>query len=172
MLDTSTFIHVVMIGRISLLCSLRKQLYFPEYVYRYELGVEAKEKTRYEAEKCVNENRIAIQQLTLSDLEKIAQLNPPRRIGLGEIACVMLAIRHAGGVLCDDRRAKNWLVPRLGEILWESIEEFLLSAAEDWHISEYQLDEFDQILLNNRYTCSFRLREEHLVRMHNKFLQT
>jgi hypothetical protein len=51
MLDSSTFIHACMIDRIPLLAFLRHPLHFPEYVYRWELGQQAHDSTRGDADK-------------------------------------------------------------------------------------------------------------------------
>ncbi|QDT32005.1 hypothetical protein [Thalassoglobus polymorphus] len=167
MLDSSTFIHVVMIDRLQLLSNLRTPLCFPEYVYRFELGVNAKLRTRQNAKECVRCEQVTVQQLTLEDLERIAELEAPRRIGLGEIACAIIAERNQGGVLCDDRRAKNWLCDRIsGSVVWEDTEDFLLNAADLWHISEFDLEEFQSTLRDNLYVCRIDLRQEHLFRLH------
>ncbi|MBD3675684.1 MAG: hypothetical protein HUJ26_19400 [Planctomycetaceae bacterium] len=169
MLDSSTFIHVMMIDRLQLLSVLRTPLCIPEYVYLFELGVNAKERTRQNAEDCVHRQQAEVQQLTLEDLDRIAELEAPRRIGLGEIACAIIAERNQGGVLCDDRRAKNWLCDRISEsVLWEDTEDFLLDAADNWHVSEFDLEGFQMTLSDNCYICRVDLRQEHLFRLYGR----
>ena len=50
------------------------------------------------------------------------------QIGIGEIACAIIAERQSGGVLCDDRKARRWLADRVAVLKWESIEDILLDA--------------------------------------------
>jgi hypothetical protein len=139
LLDSSTFIHATIVDRVALISSLRSPLFFPEYVFRFELGANAKETTRDEAAAQVTRKRIGLQALTLTDLDKIASLSAPRKIGLGELACAVIAERLAGGVLCDDWHAKAWLDKRISPPQWESIETILLDAAAKNYIGELDL---------------------------------
>lgn len=167
-LDSSTFIHACYIARVQLLIMLRSPLCFPEYVFRVELGINAHPETRREAESWVQKKKIGIRQLSLSDLERISQLAAPRRIGMGEIACAIIAEREGGGVLCDDHKGRNWLQSRLGSTYWQSVEDFLLNAAELGYVSEFDLQTCQETLESNRYICTYDLRLEHLRRAANR----
>ena len=160
--DSSTFIHCCIISRIPLFLVLRSPLYFSEYVFRVELGINAHESTRIEASRWVSRQKIGIKMLSLADLDRINRLGAPRRIGLGEIACAIIAEREAGGVLCDDWRGRGWLEPRVAVNRWESIEDVLLEAARLGHVSEFDLDGFQTTLEEERYMCRYNLRIEHL----------
>lgn len=168
MLDSSTFINFSVIDRIALFVLLRSPLYFSEYVYRFELGIKAHESTRSAARQSVARKQIGVRSLSLSDLERISQLGAPRRIGLGEIACAIIAERETGGVLCDDWKGKRWLTQRMVLNSWESTEDVLLEAARLGHISEFDLDGFQARLEEERYVCRFNLRLEHLRRVRNQ----
>jgi len=168
MLDSSTFINACYIARIQLLILLRSPIFFPEYVFRVELGVNAHPTTRREAESWVQKKKIGIRQLSLSDLDRISELAAPRRIGLGEIACAIVAEREGGGVLCDDHKGRNWLQSRLATTCWQSVEDFLLHAAELGYVSEFDLQACQETLESNRYLCRYDLRLEHLRRAANR----
>ena len=113
----------------------------------------------------MDRKQIGVESLTLSDLDRIADLSAPRRIGIGEIACTIIAERQAGGVLCDDWKARKWLEQRTTPHSWESIDDVLLDAAAIGHIGEFDLVDFQQRLEANRYRCRFAdLRLEHLQR--------
>jgi predicted nucleic acid-binding protein len=168
MLDSSTFINTGHIAQVQLLILLRSPLFFPEYVFRVELGANAHQTTRREAQSWVQKKKIGIRQLLLSDLDRISQLAAPRRIGLGEIACAILAEREDGGVLCDDHKGRNWLQSRLSLGCWQSVEDFLLHAAELRYVSEFDLQAFQDTLASNRYQCRYDLRLEHLRRAVNR----
>ena len=109
MLDSSTFINALIIDRVTLLLSLRSPAFFPEYVFRFELGANARDETREGATQAVDRRQVGVQKLTLADLDRIAALGAPRRVGLGELACAVIAQRTGGGVLCDDWRARRWI---------------------------------------------------------------
>ena len=162
MLDSSAFIHALIVGRVPLLISLRSPAYFPEYVFRVELGSNAKEETREEAAGSVRRNQIGVKQLTLGDLDRIAALEAPRKIGLGELACAVIAERLAGGVLCDDWRARRWIAIRMPSVTWDSIEGLLLDAAQQDQIGELDLVDFQEELERNCYHCRVDLRMEYL----------
>jgi hypothetical protein len=83
----------------------------------------------------------------------------------------VIAERENGGVLCDDRRARQWLESRVHPAVWELIEEFLLDAAEKGHVGEGELWECEIILQRNQYQCRYDLRLEHLQRMLNRRYQ-
>src|SRR5260370_11336260 len=157
MLDSSTFINCCIIARLPLFLILRSPLCFSEYVFRVELGINAHDSTRSEAAQWVARQRIGIKTLSLADLDRINRLGAPRRIGLGEIASAILAEREAGGVLCDDWRGRRWLEPRVTVRRWESIEDVLLEAARFGHVSEFDLDDFQNTLEQERYSCRYNL---------------
>src|SRR5207244_3794384 len=117
---------------------------------------------------CVERSKIGLRQLSLADLDRINELGVPRRIGLGEITCAIIAEREAGGVLSDDWRGRSWLEKRVPVKRWESVEDLLLHAAQLNHISEFDLDQFQEALESERYTCRFNLRLEHLRRLANR----
>jgi len=164
MLDSSTFIHAMILDRIALLTLLRSPLFFSEYVFRIELGADAKDTTRDEAVSQVTRQRIGVQRLTLADLDKIVSLGAPRRLGLGELACAVIAERITGGVLCDDWRAKAWLDGHMAPPKWNSIESILLDAAAAGYIGELDLFDSQRTLRNNQYECREDLRLVHLQR--------
>jgi hypothetical protein len=166
-LDSSTFIHFIVINDLALLIRLRSPLHFPEYVYRVELGLNAKPATRAQAEVCVTRGTVSISRLTIDDLDRIAALSAPRRVGLGEIACAIIAERLQGGVLCDDWRARRWLLARTSVSVWQAIEDVLLDAATRLEITEYDLVAFQGRLTSERYQCRFDLRLEFLQRRLN-----
>src|SRR5260370_11477049 len=168
LLDSSTFIHCCVISRVPLFVLLRSPLFFSEYVFRVELGVNAHDSTRGAAAHWVSRGKIGISSLSLTDLDRINQLGTPRRIGLGEIASAILAERDGGGVLCDDWKGRRWLQTRVTLSRWESIEDVLLDAARSGHVSEFDLDRFQEDLQKARYTCRVNLRVEHLRRIANQ----
>jgi hypothetical protein len=165
MLDSSTFIHAIIVDRVMLLASLRSPLFFPEFVFRFELGASATEATRDAAAQAVGRKQIGVLQLTLVDLDRLSQVGAPRRIGLGELACAIIAERTAGGVLCDDWRAKRWIETRVVVRPWDSIEGVLLEAAARGHIGELDLVDSQRALEKSRYHCRCDLRLEHLQRL-------
>lgn len=167
-LDSSTFINALIIERLWLLPRNREPLRIPEYVLRVELKAETHADTAIQAEGFVTAGHAVICQLSLADLDRIAQLGTPRRIGLGEIACAVVAERESGGVLLDDWRGRRWLEQRLAVALWESIEDVLLLAAAKGNLSEFDLDECEDCLRQNRYECRVNLRLEHLGRLLNR----
>jgi hypothetical protein len=162
MLDSSTFIHALIVERVALVVLLRSPLCFPEYVFRFELGPNAHKTTRTEAASFVNRKQIGVANLTLADLDRIASLGAPRRIGLGEIACAVIAERRAGGILCDDWRARGWLETRTNTQRWDSIDGVLLEAAAEGRIGELDLVDFQKTLEQNHYHCRCDLRLAHL----------
>jgi hypothetical protein len=164
MLDSSTFIHSCIAGQTRLLIKLRSPLAFPEYVFRVELGSTAHDDTRQAAQQCVSNNQISIKSLSLEELALLASLNAPRRAGIGELACVLIAHRERGVVLCDDEKCKSWIRANLNPVVWECIEEVLLEAAEKYHLSEFDLAEIQKTLASQRYLCRYDLRTEHLRR--------
>ena len=168
LIDSSTFINCCVISRVPLFLLLRSPLFFSEYVFRFELGINAHDSTRKTAAQWVSRRKIGIKHLSLTDLDRISQLGAPRRIGLGEIASAILAERDGGGVLCDDWKGRRWLEPRVTLSCWESIEEVLLDAARIGHVSEFELDGFQQALQQARYVCRYNLRFEHLRRIVNQ----
>lgn len=164
LLDSSTFINAAVVDRLPLMLLLRSPIFFPEYVFRFELGTNARQATRQEAVANVTRKRIGVQNLTLADLDTIAAFNAPRRIGLGELACAVIANRLGGGVLCDDWRAKAWLNDRMATPDWDSIESVLLEAAARNFIGETDLAQAQRTLEENRYKCRYDLQIEHVRR--------
>ncbi|MBZ4395925.1 hypothetical protein VZQ01_26785 [Myxococcus faecalis] len=166
MLDSSTFIHSLIIEQTRLVVTLRNPIAFPEYVFKVELlGERAHPETQEIARAVVTSGQITLRNLTLGDLDRIAQLNAPRKAGLGELACAIIAGREGGGVLCDDWKCRNWMSANTTPLVeWQSIEDVLLEAAERAHLSEYELEDLQKRLLSNRYHCRFDLRNEHLMR--------
>jgi len=164
LLDSSTFINFLVIQRTSLLVRLRAPLYFPEYVFRVELGLNARPPTREHAEEVVRRGAIAIERLSIADLDRLAALSAPRRIGLGEVACAIIAERLGAGVLCDDWKARRWLAEKVRASGWESTEDVLMDAALQLEVSEYELADFQASLTAGRYQCRFELRVEFLQR--------
>ncbi|HVC94727.1 MAG TPA: hypothetical protein VND64_13590 [Pirellulales bacterium] len=154
----------MIVDRVPLLVLLRSPLFFPEYVFRFELGVDARDATRDHAADQVARKRIGVQHLTLSDLDRIASFDAPRKIGLGELACAVIAERLAGGVLCDDWRAKAWLEHRMTPLRWDSIEWVLLDAAAEGCIGELDLVDSQRVLERNQYSCRGDLQLIHLQR--------
>lgn len=167
-LDSSTFIHFCIAGQTRLLVLLRSPLAFPEYIFRVELGSRAYPETREKAQHYVSRKEIGIKHLSLEELDLIASLKAPRRAGLGELSCAIIAHRERGVVLCDDQKCRNWISTHLPPVLWESIEDILLSAAEQSHLSEFELDQIQKSLASNRYQCRCDLRTEHLMRALNR----
>jgi hypothetical protein len=167
-LDSSTFIHALLVGRLWLLPRVRAPLRIPEYVLRTELNAEAHADTAEHAKGFLSAGHAVVCRLSLADLDRIAEIGSPRRIGLGEIACAVIAERDSGGVLLDDWRGRRWLEQRLSVTFWESIEDVLLLAASRGHISEFDLDECEERLRKNRYDCRVSLRNEHLRRLLNR----
>lgn len=167
-LDSSTFIHALIIERLWLLPRNRKPLRIPEYVFRVELQSEAHADTAIQAEGFVTAGHAVICQLSLADLDRIVLLGTPRRVGLGEIACAVVAERESGGVILDDWRGRRWLEHRVTVALWESIEDILLLGAAKGHLSEFDLDECEDCLRRNRYVCRVNLRLAHLSRLVNR----
>jgi hypothetical protein len=165
MLDTSTFINAVVVDRVMLMALLRSPLFFPEFVFRFELGINARAATWAAAAHAVNRKQIGVQQLTLADLDRLSHLSAPRRIGMGELACAIIAERLAGGVLCDDWHAKKWIEGRVTAKCWDSIEGVFLEAAASGHIGELDLVDLQKTLETNRYHCRCDLRMEHLQRL-------
>jgi hypothetical protein len=164
MLDSSTFINSVLSEKAWIVPALRAPLFLPEYVFRVELGAGARATTRREAQALVARGKASIEQLTLSDLEKIARLCAPKRIGTGEMCCAIIAAREQRGVLCDDHKAHRWLGERVSVAIWESIEDVLVAAGVANHLSEYEVEECQKALASNRYRCRFDLRFEVLRR--------
>jgi hypothetical protein len=165
MLDASTFINAVVVDRVMLMALLRSPLFFPEFVFRFELGINAREATRAAAAHAVDRKQIGVQQLTLADLDRLSQLAAPRKIGLGELACAIIAERTSGGVLCDDWRAKAWIEQHVAAACWDSIEGVLLQAAASGHVGELDLVDLQKTLETNRYHCRCDLRMEYLQRL-------
>lgn len=167
-LDSSTFIHALIVGRLWVLSRDREPLRIPEYIVRVELTTDAHADTAEQARRFVSSGHAAVCRLSLADLDRIAEMKTPRRIGLGEIACAVIAERESGGVLSDDWKGRKWLEANLGVALWESIEDVLLRAAAKGHISEFDLEACEDTLRINRYDCRVRLRDEHLRRRLNQ----
>jgi hypothetical protein len=165
MLDSSTFINALAIDRIALVVLLRFGASFPEYIFRVELGANAREATRTAALACVQKQQIGIANLSLADLDRMASLAAPRRIGLGEIACALIAERCSGGVLCDDWSARGWLQERTRPAQWDAIDDVLLDAAARGYIGEHDLVDFQGMLKENKYECRCDLRLAHLQRL-------
>ena len=166
-LDSSTFINAAAIERINVLVSIRAPISFPEYVYRVELGSNARPGTRTLAEAAVQSGRVTLRQMSLEDLDRISALGAPRRIGLGELTCAVLAERDGGAVLCDDWKARGWLLEKITTLVWHSIEDCLLDAASKFLLDEYDLERDEETLRENRYVCRIKLKEEHLLRRLN-----
>lgn len=164
LLDSSTFIHAMIVDRVGIVAAVRAPLCFSEYVFRFELGISAKAVTRDHAEEHVRRKRIGIQSLTLSDLDRIASFGAPRRIGLGELSCIVIAERLGGGILCDDWRAKAWVDKRMSPLTWESIEAVLLDAAASDLIGELDLADAQKTLERYGYSCRYDLQIEHIQR--------
>lgn len=167
LLDSSTFIHAEIAGQTRLLLLIRKPTYFPSYVYRVELGSNAHEPTRARAQHFVKNGQILLKNLSLEDLDQIAQLKTPRKVGLGELACAIIASRENGVALCDDRKCRNWIKDNLRFTSWQSIEDILLDAAAQSHLSEFELEDIQKLLAKNKYQCQFDLRSEYLIRRLN-----
>lgn len=167
-LDSSTFISGLATSRTWILTRLGRSLTIPEYVFRFELGLRARPETRKEAQSFVERGHARLASLTLEDLDQLAAMEVPRRIGIGEAICAVLALRGSAGVLSDDLKAKRWLTSRLTVIAWETVEDLLLEAATRSLISEYDLEDCQQRLAAARYTCHFNLREEFLRRALNQ----
>lgn len=172
MLDSSTFIHTCFIDRVALLLQLRSPLCVAEFVMRWELTQVDHGETRAWADEWIREGRIRIRQLSLDDLDRIVTLKAPQRISLGEIASGVIAERERGGMLCDDRRARQWLARQLAVTKWEDIEDFLLHAAERGFLGEMDLWDCQRILEKNHYQCKGDLRLEHVERLCNRNRQT
>lgn len=169
LLDSSTFINAIAVGQVRLVVLLRSPIAFPEYVFKAELlGERSHAATRDAAKDIVSSGQIKLTSLTIDDLERIAQLNAPRKAGLGELACAIIAGREGGGVLCDDWKCRNWMSSHVAPVEWHSIEDVLIEAAERSHVSEYELEEFQRKLTSNRYHCRFDLRNEYLMRALNR----
>lgn len=169
LLDASTFIHAVIVKHVQVLTTMRAPLVVPEYVYRQELvGERAREVTRESAEQAARNGMLAVERLSLADLQRIAALNPPKRkCSLGEISCAIIAERTSGGVLCDDHRAVGWMREHIAVVVWESIEHVLIAAAHALRLDEYALDECEQTLATNNYRCRSSLRNEFLMQRLN-----
>lgn len=165
MLDASTFIHTVIVKKVRVLVALKSPLVVPMYVFQQEIaGPRAHDETREMAEQCQRRGDIKIEALSLSDLQRIVSLNAPRRkIGLGELACAIIAERSAGGVLCDDHLAVGWLKLNVSVSKWESIEDVLIAAAHGLHLNEYDLVECQQNLSTAKYQCRVQLRDTFLM---------
>jgi hypothetical protein len=168
LLDSSTFIHACIIDRLSLLASLRTPLDCPEYVLRWELGQNGHVETRRLAEEALRQGKVRMRRLSLDDLDRIASINAPRRIGLGELACAIVAEREEAGVLCDDRNARRWLARRVITVAWETIDDVLLVAAEGGYIGELDLQGYQTTLERNGYHCACDLQMEFLSRRFNR----
>lgn len=166
LLDSSTFINALAVKKAWILSAIRKPLFLPEYVFRIELGTGARRETRQEAQALVSRGQAHIEQLTLRDLERIAELCVPKRIGIGEICCAIIAERSDRGVLCDDHKAHRWLCERVDVAKWESIEEVLVAGGIANYLSEYEVEDCQGILMKNRYRCKYDLRLE-LLRCRN-----
>lgn len=163
-IDSSTFIHIALVSRIPLLVKLRRPLFFPEYVFRFELTNAKHMDSVIAAEKCVNNGSIAVIGLTLEDLVRMVECGEPRSIGLGELACAVIAERKNGGVLSDDHRATSRLRNVVNVLTWNCVEDILIHAAEELLIDEYELDECQTILQRNKYQCRGNLRLEFVSR--------
>lgn len=162
-LDSSVFVNFAHINRLHTLASYRNPITVPEYVFRTELtGPRAPEPIRDAARKSYDRGHFQLGTVALSDLAELAALSPPRRVGLGEAACVIIAAKRAGGVLCDDLRAKNWLANNYKLVAWERTEDILVGAAHATHLDEYALEECQGVLERNRYKCSTHLRTLYL----------
>jgi hypothetical protein len=168
LLDSSTFIHACIIDRLSLLALIRTPLECPEYVLRWELGQNAHLETRRCAEEALRQGKVRMRRLSLDDLDRIAAVNAPRRIALGELACAIIAEREKAGVLCDDRNARRWLSTRVTTVAWETIDDVLLAAAEGGYIGELDLQGYQTTLERNGYRCAYDLQMEFLSRRFNR----
>jgi hypothetical protein len=166
MLDSSTFINALVVKKVWILSAIRTPLFLPEYVFRIELGTGARRETRHEAQALVSRGQACIEHLTLGDLDRIAELCAPKRIGIGEICCAVIAERSDRGVLCDDYKAHRWLCERVGVAEWESIEEILVAGGIANYLSEYDVEDCQGLLTKNRYRCKYDLRLE-LLRCRN-----
>lgn len=163
-LDSSVFIHFLIIERFHVLVRCRAPLHIPEYVYRIELtGLRCQESTRTRARTAVSAGHLAVQHLSIEDLTRIASLGPSRKAAIGEIACAILAERHEGGVLIDDRRARRWLEVRVNVATWESTEDVLVDAAHRLEVTESELELFQKALACGNYQCRFDLKNEYLM---------
>jgi hypothetical protein len=164
MLDSSTFINSVLAGKPWVVPAVRSPLFLAEYVFRIELGEGARDSTRREAQALVAKRKASVEQLTLPDLERIAGLCAPKRMGTGEICCAIIAERKQRGVLSDDQKARRWLSERVEVVIWESIEDVLVDAGLENHLSEFEVEECQRLLSSNRYSCRYELRIEVLRR--------
>ena len=162
-LDASVFINFVVIGHLPMLAKFRKPMAVPEYVYRTELtGPRAHPATRTAASQSKNKGHFKLATLTLTDLANLGALDRPRRVGLGEASCAIIAAKNSGGVLCDDMRSKAWLQHHFQVAAWERTEEILVGAAHAEHLDEYALAECQKRLETNKYKCVCDLRIEFL----------
>jgi hypothetical protein len=159
-LDSSTFIHAVMVKLPAVLTRMRKPISFMHYVYEFELvGPNAHNETREAAKREVARGAIQIDRLTLADVTRMSRLAAPRRIHAGELATAVVAERVGAGVLCDDRAALKWLRRALeGVKAWESIEDVIVAAAESGLLGEHELAPLEESLRNKGpYHCRFPL---------------
>jgi hypothetical protein len=62
---------------------------------------------------------------------------------------------------------RSWFAANGFIVKWENVEEFLLSAASECHLTEYDLEQFQGVLLQNRYMIPFDLKTEFLMRRLN-----
>lgn len=167
-LDTSTFIHAIIARRLQIVVAMRQALIVPYYIYAQEMaGPESHEDTRQHAERCLAKEQFRVENLSLEELARIADLHGgSRKVGMGEAACAVLAERVRAGVLCDDRKAVVKLQAVTAIERWESIDDVLVSAAHARHLDEYELDKCDELLREQRYTCVPPLKERYLIERH------
>jgi hypothetical protein len=162
-LDSSVFINFVTIEKLPTLASFRNPIAMSEYVYRTELtGPRASPGTRTAALNSKTKGHFELVTLTLADLANLGALARPRRVGLGEASCAIIAANSSGGVLCDDMRSKAWLTDHFSVVAWERTEEILVAATHAAHLDEYALAECQKKLEANRYKCYCDLRTEFL----------
>lgn len=161
--DSSTFINFVTIDRVRLLAEMRKPLCATRYVYERELtGPRAHDPTRRQATEAVARGQVRLRSLKLSDLERIASLDVPRRVALGERTCAVLAEREGGAVLLDDKTAKSKLQIATSVSIWQSVEDVLVHAAHEHRLTEYELDDCESKLKDGKYHCQVSLRATYL----------
>ncbi|MDH5641372.1 MAG: type II toxin-antitoxin system VapC family toxin, partial [Nitrospira sp.] len=139
-LDSSVFIHFMIIEHFHVLVRCRSPLHLPEYVYRVELtGPKCQDATRAQAHAAVSAGDVRLQSLSIADLMRMASLGPGRKAAVGEIACALIAERCGGGMLTDDRKARRWLDVRVRVSTWQSTEDVLIEAAHRLEVTEHEL---------------------------------
>lgn len=163
-LDTSLFVHFCIVERTRVLFRMRSPTKVPDYVFRTEMtGDRVHQQTREQALQAAKSGTLKVEQLTLEDVARIAELGPRRAAAVGELACAVLAERSHAGVLIDDRRARRCLSGRVSVSDWHDTETVLIDAAHRCEVTEHELQEIESVLGENRYACRVNLRNEYLM---------